>query len=53
MLRGLLIFAAGVYTGMYATQNYDVPQVDKPQELLARFKTWLGDLDKEYRKNDK
>ncbi|KAH9520610.1 hypothetical protein DERF_004310 [Dermatophagoides farinae] len=51
MLRGLLIFAAGVYTGIYASQNYDVPQVDKPQELLNRVKIWLNDIDRQYRKS--
>lgn len=51
MLRGLFIFATGVYTGMYTAQNYDVPQVDKPQELLGRFKTWLSQLDEQYRKD--
>ena len=44
MLRGLLIFSAGLYTGIYITQNYsDIPQVDTPQDLYAKFKQWCQD----------
>ncbi|KAJ6636484.1 hypothetical protein Bhyg_15074 [Pseudolycoriella hygida] len=37
MLRGLLIFAAGVYSGVYASQNYNIPRVDEPQKLLEKL----------------
>lgn len=50
MLKGLLIFGAGIYTGMYLTQNYKMPQVDKPEQLLARLKEKIDDLNSQYRK---
>ncbi|XP_063697876.1 uncharacterized protein LOC134828817 [Culicoides brevitarsis] len=34
MLKGLIIFAAGVYSGIYVAQNYDVPKVDEPTKLF-------------------
>ena len=53
ILRGLLIFGAGVYAGMYVTQNYKVPQVDKPEELISRAKSWFEEVNKTYKKSGK
>lgn len=50
MLKGLLIFAAGIYTGVYVCQNYDVPVVDRPEILFQRFKIWIKTMDQEYRR---
>lgn len=53
LLRGLLVFSVGVYAGIYVTQNYKVPQVDKPEELMERAKTWFEDINKTYKKPGK
>ena len=47
--RTLLTFSLGVYAGIYATQNYEVPKVDSPKELYERFMTYLSSHKK---KND-
>lgn len=52
MLKGILIYAVGVYTGMYVAQNYDVPVVDRPEILIQRFKVWIEKIDRDYRKRD-
>lgn len=31
-----LTFGAGVYTGIYITQNFEVPPVDEPAKLWAK-----------------
>lgn len=38
MVRGLLAFLVGVYTGLYLSQNYDVPKVDDPSALYEKVK---------------
>lgn len=35
-----LTFGAGVYAGIYITQNYDVPRVDEPSKLWEKVKDW-------------
>ncbi|KRK02518.1 uncharacterized protein Dyak_GE22644, isoform C [Drosophila yakuba] len=44
MLKFLLTFGAGVYTGIYVSQNYEVPRVDDPQKLIQRFNEKLKEL---------
>eukprot|EP00099_Drosophila_melanogaster_P002640 NP_001138000.1 uncharacterized protein Dmel_CG33170, isoform B [Drosophila melanogaster] len=44
MLKFLLTFGAGVYTGIYVSQNYEVPRVDDPQKLMQRFNEKLKEL---------
>ncbi|KMZ01240.1 uncharacterized protein LOC6616603 isoform X1 [Drosophila sechellia] len=39
-----LTFGAGVYTGIYVSQNYEVPRVDDPQKLVQRFNEKLKEL---------
>lgn len=36
MLFSMLTFGAGVYTGIYVSQNYEVPRVDDPKKLVER-----------------
>ncbi len=31
-------FAVGVYTGLYLSKNYNVPNVPGPDEILAKLK---------------
>lgn len=53
MIKGLIIFAAGVYTGVYFVQNYNISKVDEPKELLLKAKSWLDEFNKQYKKSDK
>lgn len=41
LIRGLLIFSVGVYAGMYAAQNYNVPKVDEPQQYFNQLTEYL------------
>lgn len=47
MLKFIVSFGAGVYAGIYAAQNYQVPRVDEPQELWRKVK----DFADQYRKS--
>lgn len=47
MLKFIVSFGAGVYAGLYAAQNYQVPRVDEPQELWRKMK----DFADQYRKS--
>ena len=48
-IKGMLIFAAGAYGGIYACQNYNLPRVDDPQNLWAKLQEYL----KQYEKPEK
>ncbi|XP_037718647.1 uncharacterized protein LOC119552849 isoform X1 [Drosophila subpulchrella] len=39
-----LTFGAGVYTGIYVSQNYEVPRVDDPQKLIQRLNEKVKEL---------
>ncbi|KAM7359052.1 uncharacterized protein ACRADG_003796 isoform 4-T4 [Cochliomyia hominivorax] len=47
MLKFLLTFSAGIYTGIYISQNYEVPRVDEPSKIIDKIK----ELADEHRKN--
>ncbi|XP_014095225.1 uncharacterized protein [Bactrocera oleae] len=47
MLRFLITFGAGIYTGIYISQNYEVPRVDEPGKLVDKIKEFAD----EHRKN--
>ncbi|XP_034482704.1 uncharacterized protein LOC117788144 isoform X2 [Drosophila innubila] len=36
VIFSMLTFGAGVYTGIYVSQNYEVPRVDDPKKLVER-----------------
>ncbi|EDW40310.1 GL25182 [Drosophila persimilis] len=40
----LLTFGAGIYTGIYTSQNYQVPHVDDPQTLVQRMNDKIREL---------
>ncbi|XP_017860996.1 PREDICTED: uncharacterized protein LOC108612576 isoform X3 [Drosophila arizonae] len=44
MLKFLLTFGAGVYTGVYVSQNYEVPRVDDPPKLVEKMNKKLREL---------
>ncbi|CAF3435847.1 unnamed protein product [Rotaria sp. Silwood1] len=41
-LRTLITFSLGVYTGVYTSQNYEVPKVDSPKELYERLAAYVS-----------
>lgn len=38
MIKVLISFGTGLYTGVYLCQNYTIPRVDEPQELWRKVK---------------
>ncbi|XP_023161075.1 uncharacterized protein LOC111592861 isoform X2 [Drosophila hydei] len=44
MLKFLLTFGAGVYTGVYVSQNYEVPPVDDPSKLAEKLNKKFREL---------
>ncbi|XP_034107262.1 uncharacterized protein LOC133845080 isoform X2 [Drosophila sulfurigaster albostrigata] len=44
MFKFLLTFGAGVYTGIYVSQNYEVPRVDNPQKVVERMNEKFREL---------
>ncbi|BFF98767.1 uncharacterized protein DMAD_06835 [Drosophila madeirensis] len=40
----MLTFGAGIYTGIYISQNYEVPRVDDPQKLVQKMNEKLREL---------
>lgn len=41
MLKGLIIFGAGMYTGVYIAQNYQIEKVEDPQMLFEKARTFI------------
>ncbi|XP_017842557.1 uncharacterized protein LOC108599887 isoform X2 [Drosophila busckii] len=39
-----LTFGAGVYTGIYVSQNYEVPRVDDPPKMVERLNAKIREL---------
>lgn len=37
----------GVYTGMYLAQNFDIPKVDEPEQILNKVKGLFESAKKE------
>ncbi|XP_043505106.1 uncharacterized protein LOC122526046 [Polistes fuscatus] len=46
MLKALISFGLGVYTGLYLNQNYEIPKVDDPTKILERLKEIADDYRK-------
>ncbi|XP_036327046.1 uncharacterized protein LOC118739680 isoform X1 [Rhagoletis pomonella] len=38
-----LTFGAGIYTGIYISQNYEVPRVDEPGKLVEKIKEFADE----------
>lgn len=53
MLKFLLTFGAGVYTGVYLSQNYDIPRIDEPKELWEKVKKFADSHRKSSSPDDK
>lgn len=43
MIKGLIIFGAGLYTGVYVAQNYKIDKVEDPKVLFERAQTFVKD----------
>ncbi|KAI2802127.1 hypothetical protein BLOT_010319 [Blomia tropicalis] len=39
LIRGLFVFGLGLYAGIYVSQNYKIPAVDKPEDIIAKFRS--------------
>lgn len=42
MIKALVIFGAGVYTGVYVAQNYKIEKVEDPKVLFEKAQTYLS-----------
>lgn len=38
--------AVGAYGGIYACQNYDIPKIDDPQNILVKVQEYLKQFEK-------
>ncbi|XP_020716524.1 uncharacterized protein LOC101459561 [Ceratitis capitata] len=38
-----ITFGAGIYTGIYISQNYEVPRVDEPGKLVDKIKEFADE----------
>lgn len=43
MLKALISFGLGVYTGLYLSQNYEIPKIDDPSQILVKLKEFAED----------
>ncbi|XP_028037367.1 uncharacterized protein LOC114248354 [Bombyx mandarina] len=41
MFKGLIIFGAGVYTGVYVAQNYQIEKVEDPKALFEKAQAFV------------
>ncbi|EDV97298.1 uncharacterized protein LOC6557380 [Drosophila grimshawi] len=44
LVFSMVTFGAGVYTGVYVSQNYEVARVDDPQKLIERMNRKIAEL---------
>ncbi|XP_025195996.1 uncharacterized protein LOC112595119 [Melanaphis sacchari] len=44
MLSTIVSFGLGVYTGLYAAQNYEVAKVDDPGVIIDKMKKYLDEI---------
>jgi len=47
IFRTIITFGLGVYAGMFAAQNYEVPRVDEPTVALKKLTDYLEQYKKE------
>lgn len=50
IIRTVVVFGAGFYAGVYASQNYDLPKFDDPSTLSEKVLSQVNDFLEEYRK---
>lgn len=42
MLRRLITFLVGVYSGICVCQNYELPRMNNPKELVEKVKEYVN-----------
>lgn len=42
MIKAVVIFGAGVYTGVYVAQNYKIDKVEDPSVLFAKAQAFVN-----------
>jgi hypothetical protein len=50
VLKFLLTFSAGIYCGIFLAQNYNIPKVYEPKELIKKTQEFIGDMNEKYKK---
>lgn len=51
LIRTLIVFGAGFYSGVYASQNYNIPPLDEPAVLIDKFAKLANEYLEQYRKD--
>ena len=46
VFKGIFLIALGAYAGVYASQNYDIPKIDDPQNILKKVQDYLKQFEK-------
>lgn len=44
MLKAMMLFAVGLYAGVYSAQNYNVPKIENPERLLYRINQLVDEV---------
>jgi len=52
VFKFLITFSVGVYSGIYLAQNYNVPKVDEPKELVNKAKKFFNEMSEKYKKDN-
>ena len=50
IIKTVVVFGAGFYAGVYASQNYDLPRFDDPNTLSEKVLTQINTFLEQYRK---
>lgn len=51
IIRTLVVFGAGFYSGVYVSQNYDIPAFDEPAAVVHKLGTIASEFLEQYRKD--
>ena len=51
LIRTIVIFGAGFYSGVYACQNYQIPPFDDPTAVAGKISTLIRDFLEQHRKD--
>lgn len=50
IIKGIVVFGAGFYAGVYVSQQYDLPRFDDPSTLSEKVLTQINTFMEQYRK---
>lgn len=51
LIRAVIIFGAGFYSGVYASQNYQIPPFDEPAAVAQKLAKIVTEFLEQYRKD--